>query len=83
MNQRRKQQPRGITFLVLFSVVQIDLHSALTLILSQALKERDAAQRKVQELIAQHVAEVEDLKSQLAKVLYLRVKTSGCILLSF
>ena len=48
------------------------------MILSQALKERDEAQRKVQELIAQHVAEVEDLKSQLAKVPEFTVTTFSC-----
>ena len=35
----------------------------------QALQERDAAQHKVQEMIAEHHAEIEDLRAQLAKVL--------------
>lgn len=39
--------------------------------LYQALMERDEAQRKAQDLLAQHerdVAEMEDLRAQLAKV---------------
>lgn len=54
-------------FLGTWSSVNLQI-ALLSMPTQQALQERDAAQHKVQEMIAQHHAEIEDLRAQLAKV---------------